>query len=197
MDAPSAERPKHKKAGRFVPDACMDSRHLAFYEGVIRDCVHAIKYQENRGLGEFFSKRLSILVKEAGWPIDIVIPVPLSRQRLKERGYNQSGLIARPLAARLRIACNAYGLARTLDTPSQVGLSAEERHKNVIGAFTASREIVQSKDVLLVDDVMTTGSTLGACAHALMAAGAQGVYAVTIGQHKAWTHASSLNIHQV
>jgi ComF family protein len=194
--APGA-RSHSRRQRQDVPEHCAGSLHLAYYEGVIRECIHSIKYQENRGLGEFFSKQLMVLVLNANWGINLVIPVPLSSTRLKERGYNQSALIARPLAARLRVPCNAYGLERILDTPSQVGLSAEERRKNVAGAFIARSEIVRAKSILLVDDVMTTGSTLSACAGAAMRAGSQAVYAVTLGRHFDRLQASTIRFHQV
>lgn len=186
-----------KGRSRFVPDLCVDSRHLAIYEGVLRKCVHAIKYDENRGLAELLSQRLVSLIREAGWAVDLVIPVPLSDQRFRERGYNQSALIAKPLAAWLHLPYNVYGLKRILDTPSQVGLSAEERRKNVDKAFFAEAAIVRSKSILVVDDVMTTGSTLAACAKALLQAQANYVYAVTVAHHISNQQAFSMNSHQV
>ena len=180
-----------------IPDWCSDSRHMAHYEGVVRECIHSLKYHENRGLGELFSQWLAQLVEEAGWSIDLVLPVPLSAERLQERGYNQAALVARPLAARLKVPFSTYGLARILDTPSQVGLSAEERRVNVAMAFKAEQEVIQSRAILLVDDVMTTGSTLSACARALLRAGASSIYAVTIARHIDKISASSMKSHQV
>ena len=190
------ELSKHKRQN-FIPTSCSDSRHLAHYEGVIRECLHSLKYDENRGLGELFARWLVPLINDAGWGIDLVIAVPLSDQRYRERGYNQSALIAKPLAAQLGVPYNAYGLKRVLNTPSQVGLSAEERRRNVAKAFFAKEVIVSSKTVLLVDDVMTTGSTLSACADALLIGGTKTVYAVTVGRHIDKTQAISLNRHQV
>lgn len=181
----------------FIPKPCSDSRHLAHYEGVIRECVHALKYEENRGLGELLSRWLTPLVREAGWPIDFVAPVPLSKQRQHARGYNQSALIARPLAARINAPYNIYGMQRVLDTPSQVGLSAEDRRKNVAGAFIAMPELVRLQNILLVDDVMTTGSTLSACAQALLTSGAKTVYAVTVARHIDKKQVFSMKCHQV
>jgi ComF family protein len=181
----------------FISTSCSDSRHLAHYEGVLRECLHSLKYDENRGLGELFARWLKPLVNNASWQIDLVLPVPLSDQRFHERGYNQSALIARPLAAQLGVPYNAYGLKRVLNTPSQVGLSAEERRRNVAKAFYAEEAIVMSKSILLVDDVMTTGSTLGACVDALMNGGAKAVYAVTVGRHIDKTQAISLSRHKV
>ncbi len=181
----------------FRSASCSESRHLAYYEGVIRECIHSLKYHENRGLGAFFAKWLARLVDQAGWVVDLVMPVPLSEQRFRQRGYNQSSLIARPLAFQLGIAYNPYGLRRILDTPSQVGLSAEARRRNVAKAFLAEGTIVKGKSVLLVDDVMTTGSTLNACADALVFAGAVEVYAVTIGRHIDRRQLPLLNRHHV
>lgn len=157
-------------------------RNLATYTGVMRDCVHALKYENNQGLGEFFADELAALVVEDGWLPDLVMPVPLSDQRVAERGYNQAACLARPLAARIGIRYHPFGIERTRDTPSQVGLSGEARRRNVTGAFRAVPEIVAGKNVLLVDDVMTTGSTMEACARAINEAGAQAVYCLTLGR---------------
>jgi len=157
-------------------------RNLADYTGVIRECIHALKYENNQGLGVVFSDELAAVVVAAGWSPDLVVPVPLSRQRMAERGYNQAACLAKPLAARLDIRYHPYGLARTRDTASQVGLSGEDRRRNVTGAFQAIPEVVAGKKVLLVDDVMTTGSTLEACASALTESGAGAVYCLTLGR---------------
>ncbi len=156
--------------------------NLAEYDGVIRECIHALKYQNNQGLGAYFSVMLADLVRSEGWHVDLVIPVPLSKQRIRERGYNQSAKLARPLATRLNTRYNTFGLLRTRHTNSQVGLSAADRQLNVSGAFKAVPEIVAGKNVLLVDDVTTTGSTLEACAEALKEAGAHHVYCLTLAR---------------
>ncbi|MBW6466904.1 MAG: ComF family protein [Brevefilum sp.] len=157
-------------------------RNLAVYEGVMRDCIHALKYDSNQGLGEFFCDSLAALVAEGGWAPDLVMPVPLSPMRMAERGYNQAACIAKPLAARLGRRYHPFGIERIRDTPSQVGLSGEARRRNVAGAFKAHLDVVAGKVVLMVDDVMTTGSTMEACAGALLDAGAEGVYCLTLGR---------------
>ena len=158
-------------------------RNLAIYEGVVRECIHALKYQNNQSLGELFSKQMAELVRNAQWQIDKVVPVPLSSQRLAERGYNQAALLARPLAARLGIPFDPFCLIRVRDTPSQVGLSGEERRRNVVGAFKGLPELVERKSLLLIDDVMTTGSTMEACTRVLRNAGAGSVYCLTLGRY--------------
>lgn len=157
-------------------------RSLTRYDGVMRDCVHALKYDNNQSLGEFFSARLTALVREAGWAVDLVLPVPLSPDRQAERGYNQSALLARPLALQLGLSYKPFGLTRIRNTPSQVALTAVERRKNVAGAFAALPEVVAGQRVLLVDDVTTTGSTLLECTRALKLADAKAVYGLTLSR---------------
>ena len=156
---------------------------LAIYDGVMRDCIHALKYDNNQSLGDTFSKWLVPLVHQNDWGLDMVTPVPLSAKRYRERGYNQSSLIARPLAARLHLKCIPFAVRRIRHTPSQVGLSAEERRLNVIGAFKAEEDLVIGKRILLVDDVMTTGATISSCAKALHDAGASAVYCITLARY--------------
>ena len=110
-------------------------------------------------------------------------PVPLHRQRYRERGYNQADLIARPLAKRLKLPYRAVLLMRTRPRPDKHILSLEERWESVRGAFaTRPGSQVDKLRVLLVDDVMTTGATLDACARALREAGAKSVIGLTVAR---------------
>jgi ComF family protein len=173
---------EHCESCQLKPPPYTAMRSLAVYAGVIRDCIHALKYDNNRGLGEFCSGWLAALVKEEGWPPNLVVPVPLSAQRRVERGYNQAACIAKPLAAVLGLRYHPFGIERTRDTPSQVGLSGEARRQNVMGAFKALPEVVAGQRVLIIDDVRTTGSTLEACALALRDAGAREIFGLTLGR---------------
>jgi len=152
------------------------------YRDEIRNAIHRLKYNNDMALGEVFSKYLVQLYRKQGWQVDMVIPVPLSRERIKQRGYNQSALLARPVAVNLNLVYSGKVLYRERDTRSQVGLSADERRSNVWGAFRADERQVRDRSILLVDDVTTTGSTMNACAHALMQAGAQDVYCITLAR---------------
>ena len=105
--------------------------------------------------------------------VDLVIPVPLHRRRLRERGFNPAALLARSLARVQRLPFDPVALERIRDTPSQTGLSRTERRRNVRGAFRAAACARISERVWLVDDVVTTGSTLTAAAVALRRAGAR------------------------
>jgi ComF family protein len=157
-------------------------RSLARYEGVIREFIHALKYDGNQSLGETFTNPLAEIVRERKWFPELVIPVPLSPARRIERGYNQSALLARPVALRLGVRFAPYGLRRIRNTQSQVELTAAERLVNVKGAFEAVPDIVGGKRVLLVDDVTTTGSTLRECAGALRDGGATAVFCLTLAR---------------
>ena len=157
-------------------------RSLARYEGVARACVHSLKYHRNQALGDFFADPLAELVLKAGWALDLAMPVPLSPKRQEERGYNQAALLARPVALTLGVAYTSFGLIRTRNTQSQVELNAEQRRKNVVGAFRAVPEMVAGKRILLVDDVTTTGSTLRECTYALLEGGASAVYCLTLAR---------------
>lgn len=167
---------------RQLPSPYDELRSVARYEGVMRECIHAFKYAGNQSLGEFFSNYLYACVSAMNWEVDLVIPVPLSPLRQAERGYNQSALLARPLALKLGLRYQPFGLSRTRNTRSQVELSAQERQQNVIGAFSALPGVVQHHKVLLVDDVTTTGATLRECSLALRKAGANAIYCVTLAR---------------
>ncbi len=134
------------------------------------------------GLGTLLAEPMSALLEHLQWQVDLITAVPLSRQRITERGYNQSYLLARPIALTHCIPFVPQAVKRTRNTPSQVGLNAPERRKNVTGAFSASPKFVKAKSVLLVDDVATTGATLTASTQALLAAGAKQVYALTLAR---------------
>jgi ComF family protein len=167
---------------RETPPPYTALRSLTRYQGVIRECIHDLKYRNNQSLGEFFSSRMVDVILEEEWEADLVVPVPLSPDRQTDRGYNQSALLARPIALKLGWRYCPVCLERTRITKSQVSLTVEERKQNVAGAFTAVTELVAGKRVLLIDDVTTTGSTLFECTRALKRAGANVVYCMTLSR---------------
>ena len=117
-----------------------------------------------------------------GWMIDLVSPVPLGVARLKERGYNQAALLARPIALALTLTYKPNAVRRIRETRTQVGLALDQRRANVEGAFSSNSAIVSGKNLLIVDDVTTSGATLDACADALIGCGANQVYALTFAR---------------
>ncbi len=164
------------------PPAFLQLRSAAIFKGSIRKAIHQLKYNRDLGLGEALSKHLIDLVDEFGWPLDCVTSVPLSNAHLTERGYNQSNLLARPLALIRHIPFMPQALKRIRETRTQVGLSAKEREINVRDAFWANANLVRNKTVVVIDDVTTTGSTIRSCASALHVAGALSVYGLTLAR---------------
>lgn len=156
-------------------------RSLTRYSGPARNAVIRLKYSRDIGLGEALAKGMAEQLADLSWPVDIITCVPLSGGRLRQRGYNQAAMLARPLSYASGKPFRPILLRKTREAPSQVGLSASERRKNVDGAFEAS-EAIAAKNVLVVDDVTTTGSTINACARALLDAGANAVYGLTFAR---------------
>lgn len=154
---------------------------VGHYEGAVRDAIHALKYEGVKRIAEPLGDLLAGAVTGTGRNIDLVIGVPLASERLRERGYNQAALIARRVAERIGLPEAPDAVTRIRNTVSQVELSAAERRENVKGAFRADPERVKGRQVLIIDDVLTTGSTLSACAEALRLAGASQVFGGAIG----------------
>jgi ComF family protein len=144
-----------------------------------------LKYQEILPLAGWFAKRL-LETAELNREIcaaDVVVPVPAHPVRLKERGYNQAELIARPFARSLGLPFRSYLLVRTKPRPEKLRLTVRERWRTVRGAYAIRQGArVDNLRVLLLDDVLTTGATLDACSRALRRAGASNVVALTVAR---------------
>lgn len=156
---------------------------VAVYDGYMRELLHSAKYDFRpdlaRGLGTIFAVWAENETRLEG--IDAVIPIPLHPQKLAARGYNQTELMAAPLAAALRRPLYTGVLQRVKPTESQSKLKRRERKENTKNAFAVVNcPAVAGKTILLVDDIRTTGYTLSAAAHALLVAGARGVRALTM-----------------
>ena len=152
-------------------------------DGVIRDCVHRLKYQDFRALGRVLGGLLGAYVMELSLPASVLVPVPLHPRRLRARGYNQAALLARAMGRQMGVPVADGALRRSRAAPPQArSADMEERRRNVEGSFTVREESLAGGAVLLVDDVCTTGSTLSACAASLKAAGVSSVWAVTVAR---------------
>jgi ComF family protein len=152
------------------------------YDGTLQAAIRRYKFRRDFGLAEVFAARMAEAVRERGWTVDAALPVPLGRERQRERGYNQAALLARPLAAALGCRYAGRMLRRARETRPQVGLSVAERRRNVAGAFAVRERPPTGARLLVVDDVMTTGATLSDAARALKEAGAGEVYAVALAR---------------
>jgi competence protein ComFC len=163
---------------RHWPAELASSRSAFVFEGPARDAVLRLKYRNEPARAEWCAEELSELLIGLGWQVDAIVPVPLHESRLRVRGYNQAERIARGIARSSGVPLMTP-LRRTRATTSQVGLDSEARLRNVAGAFT-SRDRLDGKTVVLIDDVLTTGATLSACAIACVAAGADQVLGLTV-----------------
>lgn len=157
------------------------ARSLGAHDGWLQTAVHLFKFSQETERCEQFGPPLAIAVSDLP-SIDLIVPVPLHRKRLNERGYNQSELLACALSEETGVpVAPTEAFARILDTPHQTGLSAEERRRNLAGAFVVTRpDLVASGHMVLVDDVLTTGATARECAWALKRAGAGRVSVATV-----------------
>jgi ComF family protein len=149
--------------------------------------VHAIKYRGWHALGREMADRMARLAWRPETRIEaaVFVPVPLAPSRERERGYNQSERIACALAARQRAPLWAHALERVKFTETQTRLTPEDRLANVSNAFRvrdAHKQAMRNAHVVLVDDVVTTGATLNACAAALREGGARSISYVTFGR---------------
>lgn len=157
-------------------------RSWAVFNGPLRNALHSLKYKRNFGLGISLAEQIDRELPAFPWPVNLLVPVPLSPGRQAERGYNQVTLVAAPLADRRNLPLSAKALRRVRETRSQVGLNAHQRRQNVNQIFSADPRQVTGKNVLLMDDVITTGATLADAARALRAAGAAAVYAFSVAR---------------
>ena len=150
-------------------------------EGTVKDAIHNLKYRGLKAAAPELAELLAQYLAEHPMPGDLLVPVPLHARRLRSRGYNQSALLARELSKKLGLEMDQRLLARTRNTPPQVSASRKERRDNVQGSFRCDGP-VDRRDVILVDDVATTGSTLSACAAALKGAGASSVWCLVLAR---------------
>lgn len=181
---PLARAPEPVHPAAPLCDACRNAervisrtRAVGVYEGVLREIIHALKYRGRRSLARPLATLMCARGRELLNGADLTVPVPLHWWRHYRRGFNQ----ARELARYLELPVVDL-LKRTRHTRAQVELAAASRRTNVKGAFTlrtVKGQPLAAMNVLLVDDVSTTGATLDECAKVLKAAGASAVYALT------------------
>ena len=168
------------------PPPCRIHRSSGVYTGVLKDLILLLKYKDYAVLGPALAGFLydSLWDDAEIWrDADVLLPVPLHPKRERERGFNQSLIIARELGRKTGIPVDNGCLVKTRNAPPQTSLEAKARAGNVHGAFRVKKPArIAGKKVVLVDDVCTTGSTLRACGEALLEAGVQEVRALTLAR---------------
>jgi ComF family protein len=170
----------------LVPEAV---RAVARYDSVVRAAIHRFKYGKHPSLAPALARLLlegwQTPLTERLHTADVVIPLPIHRERERERGFNQSALLAEQFCRKAGLPVLHDVLERTVYHQPQVGLDAAQRRQNVQNAFrTRHPAAVAGKNVLLIDDVWTTGSTLNEAASTLLAAGAARVFAYTVAHER-------------
>ena len=153
------------------------------FEGVIRKAVHEFKYRNLRAIAGQLAHFLGDYLTDNPISYNVIVPVPLHRKRLKERGYNQAGLLANELNRLTGIPVNETSLVRCLHNMQQAKTrNVEERRQNVIGIFSVINDDLLKKKVLLIDDVTTSGATIDACASVLKKTGTTSVWGLTLAR---------------
>jgi ComF family protein len=167
---------------RVRPLTIAGIRSVVYLDGPLRKAIHRLKYTGIMALSEPLAQYMADYLTANPLAVDVVVPVPLHHRRQRERGFNQSVLLARGVAAASGLDVDERALARIRATVPQVGLDIYERRVNVMGAFEAHGNRVEGRRVLVVDDVCTTGATLEACGQALTAAGARSVWGFALAR---------------
>jgi ComF family protein len=166
---------------RLSPE--LNTLRAAFaYEGAARAAVLTLKFKSGRYLAPLMGELLREQIAQQPLQADVVVPVPLAPRRLRQRGFNQALLLAEQVTTSVRGVMLADALSRS-ERPAQQTLAAAERLLNLEGAVTCQRAAeIRDRRVLLVDDVVTTGATVSACAEALAVAGARRITALTFAR---------------
>jgi ComF family protein len=156
-------------------------RSAFVYDAAARDAVLAFKFRGLSAIAPAMARSMAACFADWNPPVNALVPVPLAGHRRRLRGYNQSELLAKELSRLTGIPLARRGLARRRSTPPQARLTGEDRRRNVAGAFATGRSI-RDGAVLLIDDVITTGATLDACARVLLIEGVDSVFALTFAR---------------
>ncbi len=177
----------------FAGDLCGDcgrgdvpftmARSVVLYEGVIKEAIHKFKFEGKKALAPSLGRFLVSYLRDGEIPledIDIIVPLPLSMQRERQRGHNQSKLLAEEISGCCSINLDSTSFKKIKDTAPQFELARKERLLNVKGAFNCAP--LTGSNVLLIDDIYTTGATVSEASKALKASGAKSVYVLTLAR---------------
>ena len=173
--------PKCVSQIKYTPYVNGPTASVAIYDGIIKTAIKKFKFEKKKRLAKPLAK---IMLDNLPFQdFDAIIPVPLHKTRSKDRGFNQSEFLAKDISDFYQVPIFSDVLIRTRNTTPQFGLKKEKRHINVKGAFaiTGADKII-GRNILLIDDIMTTGATANECIKALFAAGAKRVITYTLSK---------------
>lgn len=183
---PNVNRIAHEFERKFSSDKIISgftSLFLFEKDKELQHIIHALKYDGKFQVGIFLGKLIALELKDRfdEWKIDFIVPVPLHHLKQAERGYNQSGFIAKGIRSVLRIPVKNKVIKRTRFTETQTNMNLLERRENTKDAFTTKRKnYLKGKTILLLDDVITTGATISECGRVLLEKGAAKIYAASV-----------------
>lgn len=170
------------------------ARSCFVYENDLKKLVLKLKFYNGKWVAKYLAQMMYDKLDENDLCVDVVVPVPISDKRLKERGYNQSALLARPIAEKLGVPLVEDAVIKFKDITQQTKLTGKQRCDNVVGAYKVqNRRGVSGKMVLLIDDILTTGSTMNEVARQLKIAGASVVYGLVVASPRYMVFGESLD----
>ena len=157
-------------------------RAVFLYNKPMKKAMYRFKYLNRREYAEVFAQKIVEHLREqiVKWEVETIVPIPLHKEKLRQRGYNQAALVARKVGEELGIPVDEKILARERKTGAQKSLNNLQRKNNLKNAFKIRQNDVQLKKVLLIDDIFTTGSTMDAASEALKKSGVKSVYCVSV-----------------
>ncbi|TDA68684.1 MAG: ComF family protein [Clostridia bacterium] len=166
---------------RREPRPFAAARAAGPYTGLLRLAIHRLKYRGEVKLAPALARLMKSTHQEENFAVQAMVPVPIHKSRLAERGFNQAELLSRSLGRILDLPVHAQALVKARPTPDQVGLPRPERLRNLDGSFASGPQAgrLRGRTVLLVDDVFTTGATASCCTRVLLDAGAKEVVVLT------------------
>ena len=176
-------RTEYRYHGEFSVPGADGAAAALCYRGRVKEALHRFKFGGRPQYAAWFAAEMAAVLAAQldRWQPTCITYLPLGFLRARERGYNQTALLARELSARIGVPLAEEALVKIRDTPRQADLSAAERRENLVGSFRVhQRKEVENKTILLVDDVLTTGATAEAIARALKGAGAKRVILLTV-----------------
>ena len=161
------------------------ARGVFLFDGEMKNLIHNFKYNNKPFIASTLAHCLADFYKGLDWKVDMVIPVPSSKETLKERGYNQALLLAKKFCELTNLELNTDILVKSKHTKQQANLGFEERQKNLADSFSVDlkfRPLLRGKTILIIDDVITTGSTVSECAKILKKRGAERVVVLAVAR---------------
>ncbi|MDQ7815496.1 MAG: phosphoribosyltransferase family protein [Melioribacteraceae bacterium] len=186
IEKPDPLRIEHEFKRKFEPEKLITEFASAFVfekDKPLQHLIHSLKYEDNFNAGIYLGRKIGklLLDKLTKWNPDLIIPVPLHRLKKAERGYNQSYFIAKGIKSVLNIPVDANIIKRHRFTNTQTELSLEKRKENIKHAFVIKKKkVVEGKNIIIIDDVITTGATISECAALLKLNGAADLFALSV-----------------